>query len=208
MKAQVLLWFSLYALGSAAGVAKKSGAGEMMKKIQEIGIENEINALYANQEQWKKLLSGISKADSAWISVGLVLYDSADAAASDAITQSLGEALEINPAKVFQQLRSPDMIPAICAAPDVHVTKYNSYVKTMKAVEKRSLYRIAGKGQGWRPQVFPEVTRLVLFQPIIDLKSADSFKVLGITGYQGLGLFKRCRSDKNVRIRQKLTFFF
>lgn len=137
MKAQVFLWLSLISISSAAGNARKSGASEMLKKIQEIGIQNEIDALYSNQEQWKKLLSGISKADSGWISVGLVLYDSADAAASDAITQALGESLEINPAKAFHQIRSLDMIPSICAAPDVHVTKYNSYVKTMKAIEKR-----------------------------------------------------------------------
>jgi hypothetical protein len=141
MKSSIIFWSTLLlcSIGTASGVSRKPGIEQIKNEILKNGIRNEVDSMYLDGVKWRNLLKNISKADSAWISIGLILSDSSDAAAAESIHQAFGESLERDPSRILGQIDSAGYIYGVCGGPDVDDPKYNSYERAMKAIEKRTL---------------------------------------------------------------------
>jgi hypothetical protein len=109
----------------------------VIRATESRGASAVVSELYGNEEAWHSILRAIAKGNEAWLKVAVALRSGADAAASEMITVTIGEALEHNPEAVFKITAKTIGIAAICSGPDVDDIRYNSFALATKAINRR-----------------------------------------------------------------------
>lgn len=96
-----------------------------------------INNLYHNTNVWNSILRNIATGKLEWINVAVNLKKWSDAAASEMLNLSVGEALGHAPEYVLLEATKVFKLDDICNCPDIDDDRFATYDKALQAIEQR-----------------------------------------------------------------------
>jgi hypothetical protein len=112
-------------------------SSELLGRIQKGEAKEILAQLYSDETAWYDLLEKIATADPEWLQVANGLKKAADAGASVELDAAVGEALYNAPDKVLKNSLSVFSMDAICGAPDIDDTRFDSYQLASHEIDRR-----------------------------------------------------------------------
>lgn len=109
----------------------------LMTEISKRGASTIVNELYSDTAAWNFVLNNIAKGNPAWLDVAVALHSGSDAGASEMLTLSVGEALEVAPENVLRLTLNEFKLEFLCSGPDVDDKRYNSYELSLATIKTR-----------------------------------------------------------------------
>ena len=109
----------------------------ILDEVSKRGAHTIVSELYDHPTEWNFVLQHIATGTKAWLKVAVALRPGSDAGASETLTLSVGEALEISPSNVFQIALTEFQLKSVCSGPDIDDARYNSYDLAIKTIDRR-----------------------------------------------------------------------
>ncbi len=106
-------------------------------RMEKSGTSAALAQIYGSKGQWRALLEGIASGTVAWLQIATRLRSVSDAGASEQLDLAVGEALEHHPENVLSVAIPAFDIGIVCSGPDVDDPRYDSYQRSLKAIELR-----------------------------------------------------------------------
>ena len=120
-----------------SALANSTVVQDIVVSIRESGASKTLQRLYRNHDKWDEFLSRVANGDRESLVVAIQLYEVSDGGSAEQIELAAGEALEHQPRVVFEIAGPVIGIEAICGGPDVDDERYDSYERSMAAIERR-----------------------------------------------------------------------
>ena len=109
----------------------------VLQEVSKRGANIVVTELYNDSSKWNYVLQHIKLGSVDWLNVAVALYPGSDAGASEMLVNSVGEALENAPINVFKIAFPKYRLEDICSSPDVDDKRYNSFERSMNAIDRR-----------------------------------------------------------------------
>lgn len=109
----------------------------IMAEVSRRGSGVIVSELFDCQEKWNFVLRQIATGEKSWLRVSIALHPGSDAAASEMLNFSVGEAIEKQPENVFRIALPEFQLELICSGPDVDDVRFDSYELSLQAIERR-----------------------------------------------------------------------
>lgn len=113
-------------------------APRFMKQIDIQGAKHVVQVLNKSESLWQYIRAQIAKGSLQWLYVAARLQPAADGHIGEELTNSVGQALEVEPRNVLTVLSlSAFNIQVVCTSPDIDDARYSTYDKAVASLIKR-----------------------------------------------------------------------